>query len=148
MILSNTGLNQNEFAEKVGIHSSSVRNYLSGTKAQTSVIGKIIAAFPEYNKDWIALGRGPMLVGGPEPTDTYGAQKVTPNEPQGLTLYERMFELLNAQISQKDVEIQRLLNILDRQSQSLAKFEASPEGTGEMTLSRGDLDTEGLAEAA
>jgi transcriptional regulator with XRE-family HTH domain len=55
-----------EFALKLGIQPSSISHLLSGrNNPSLDFVKKLKETFPEYNLDWIVLGKGPMTVSVP-----------------------------------------------------------------------------------
>lgn len=56
------GLNQTEFADKIGINQSNLSNILKGVRpCGNGVIDKIRLSFPELNDKWLLYGEGEML---------------------------------------------------------------------------------------
>ncbi len=55
-----------EFALKLGIQPSNISHLLSGrNNPSLDFVKKLKETFPEYNLDWIVLGKGPMTVSEP-----------------------------------------------------------------------------------
>ena len=55
-----------EFADRLGIQPSNVSHLLSGrNNPSLDFVRKLKETFPEYNLDWIVLGKGPMTVSEP-----------------------------------------------------------------------------------
>ena len=55
-----------EFALKLGIQPSSISHLLSGrNNPSLDFVKKLKETFPEYNLDWIIMGKGPMTVSEP-----------------------------------------------------------------------------------
>ena len=62
-IIALEGLTASAFADKIGIQRSNVSHILNGRNGQPSnpsfeVLQKILATFPQYNTDWLVMGRG------------------------------------------------------------------------------------------
>lgn len=59
---SYTQLNQNEFAEKVGVSQGNLTHWENDyNRPNTIKINKIKSAFPELNINWLITGSGEML---------------------------------------------------------------------------------------
>ena len=55
-----------EFALRLGIQPSNVSHLLAGrNNPSLEFVKKLKETFPEYNLDWIVLGKGPMTVSEP-----------------------------------------------------------------------------------
>lgn len=55
-----------EFALRLGIQPSNISHLLSGrNNPSLDFVKKLKETFPEYNLDWIILGRGPITVSEP-----------------------------------------------------------------------------------
>lgn len=55
-----------EFAIRLGIQPSNVSHLLSGrNNPSLDFVRKLKETFPEYNLDWIVMGKGPMTVSEP-----------------------------------------------------------------------------------
>ena len=55
-----------EFADRLGIQPSNVSHLLSGrNNPSLDFVRKLKETFPEYNLDWIVLGKGPVTVSEP-----------------------------------------------------------------------------------
>ncbi len=60
-----------EFAIRLGIQPSNVSHLLSGrNNPSLDFVRKLKETFPEYNLDWIIMGKGPMTVSEPFMTST------------------------------------------------------------------------------
>ena len=64
-----------EFAIRLGIQPSNVSHLLSGrNNPSLDFVRKLKETFPEYNLDWIILGKGPMTVSEPFVTNVPSAE--------------------------------------------------------------------------
>ena len=55
-----------EFALRLGIQPSNISHLLSGrNNPSLDFVKKLKETFPEYNLDWIVMGKGPMTVSEP-----------------------------------------------------------------------------------
>lgn len=55
-----------EFATQLGIQPSNISHLLSGrNNPSLDFVKKLKETYPEYNLDWIIMGRGPMTVSEP-----------------------------------------------------------------------------------
>lgn len=80
-----------EFADRLGIQPSNVSHLLSGrNNPSLDFVRKLKETFPEYNLDWIVLGKGPMTVSEPfvvssPPSEPHAVESEklenTPNPP-------------------------------------------------------------------
>ena len=80
-----------EFADRLGIQPSNVSHLLSGrNNPSLDFVRKLKETFPEYNLDWIVLGKGPITVSEPfvvtsPPAEAHSfeseEQEDTPNPP-------------------------------------------------------------------
>ncbi len=112
-IIASEGLTASAFADKIGIQRSNVSHILNGRNGQPSnpsfeVLQKILATFPQYNTDWLVMGRGEIRrqpvqmsifdeIGEPEPVaanisgsegevaNHIGIEDVEHSEPQVIT---------------------------------------------------------------
>lgn len=54
--------NQQDFVERIGSDKSTVSQILNGHISIPSILfGKIVAAFPQFNEDWLRSEKGSML---------------------------------------------------------------------------------------
>lgn len=89
-----------EFAMRLGIQPSNVSHLLAGrNNPSLDFVKKLKETFPEYNLDWIVLGKGPMTVSEPFsdlvlPTESMrtDAQKV---DNHGYEVEESLFSIEN-----------------------------------------------------
>lgn len=71
LIIETEGVTQVAFAETTGINTSTLNHVLTGrNNPSVDVISKILAAYPQYESDWLLHGSGPMW------TETYSEQQV------------------------------------------------------------------------
>lgn len=65
-IIRSKNLTAAEFALRLGIQPSNISHLLSGrNNPSLDFVKKLKETFPEYNLDWIVLGRGPITVSEP-----------------------------------------------------------------------------------
>ena len=75
-----------EFALRLGIQPSNISHLLSGrNNPSLDFVKKLKETFPEYNLDWIVLGRGPITVSEP-------FTPITPIEPVLITSGQEVTE--------------------------------------------------------
>ncbi|MGN0032834.1 MAG: helix-turn-helix domain-containing protein [Candidatus Limimorpha sp.] len=73
-ILRSRNLTATQFADLVGIGPSNVSHLLSGrNKPSFDFLVKLKEVFPEYNLDWIMLGKKPITINDPSPIRTDNA---------------------------------------------------------------------------
>jgi len=61
LIMKYYSIDEETFAKKVGIMSTTLDHILKGRKnASLDIIKKIISAFPEINSEWLLMGKGAM----------------------------------------------------------------------------------------
>lgn len=71
LIIETEGVTQVAFAETTGINTSTLNHVLTGrNNPSVDVISKILAAYPQYESDWLLHGSGPMW------TEAYSDQQV------------------------------------------------------------------------
>lgn len=71
LIIETEGVTQVAFAETTGINTSTLNHVLTGrNNPSVDVISKILAAYPQYESDWLLHGSGPMW------TEVYSEQQV------------------------------------------------------------------------
>lgn len=71
LIIETEGVTQVAFAEMTGINTSTLNHVLTGrNNPSVDVISKILAAYPQYESDWLLHGSGPMW------TEAYSEQQV------------------------------------------------------------------------
>lgn len=70
-ILDDSGLNQQEFAERIAIAPATLSNILKGRQAKynTDMVMSIIAQFPQYSLQWLMSGNGDKYVPQPGNSD-------------------------------------------------------------------------------
>ena len=67
-LIQQFGLTKNSFAVSLGKTASVVQHLIDGrNKPGYDLLCKVFEIYPNVSRDWLLLGRGPMLVGG-EPT--------------------------------------------------------------------------------
>ena len=65
-IMRAKNLKASDFAAQLGIQPSAVSHILAGrNNPSLELVKKIKETFPEYNLDWIILGKGPMTLSEP-----------------------------------------------------------------------------------
>ena len=65
-IIRSKNLTAAEFALQLGIQPSNISHLLSGrNNPSLDFVKKLKETFPEYNLDWIVMGRGPITVSEP-----------------------------------------------------------------------------------
>lgn len=65
-IIRAKNLTASEFALRLGIQPSNVSHLLAGrNNPSLEFVKKLKETFPEYNLDWIVMGKGPMTVSEP-----------------------------------------------------------------------------------
>ena len=89
-----------EFALRLGIQPSNVSHLLAGrNNPSLEFVKKLKETFPEYNLDWIVLGKGPMTVSEPYVVDTMhtdsSKNEIQDIETQRLGLQESLFSIEN-----------------------------------------------------
>ena len=89
-----------EFAVQLGIQPSNVSHLLAGrNNPSLEFVKKLKETFPEYNLDWIVLGKGPMTVSEPYVVDTMHSDssrnEIRDIETQRLGLQESLFSIEN-----------------------------------------------------
>lgn len=89
-----------EFAVQLGIQPSNVSHLLAGrNNPSLEFVKKLKETFPEYNLDWIVLGKGPMTVSEPYVVDTMhtdsSRNEIQDIETQRLGLQESLFSIEN-----------------------------------------------------
>lgn len=65
-IIRAKNMTASEFADRLGIQPSNVSHLISGrNNPSLEFVKKLKETFPEYNLDWIVLGKGPMTLSDP-----------------------------------------------------------------------------------
>lgn len=98
-----------EFAVQLGIQPSNVSHLLAGrNNPSLEFVKKLKETFPEYNLDWIVLGKGPMTVSEPYVVDTMHSDssrnEIRDIETQRLGLQESLFSIDNNPNDEKVVQ--------------------------------------------
>lgn len=81
-----------EFADRLGIQPSNVSHLLSGrNNPSLDFVRKLKETFPEYNLDWIVLGKGPMTVSEPfvvtsPPAEAHSVESEEPEDTPNPTV--------------------------------------------------------------
>lgn len=93
-LIQQFGLTKNSFAISLGKTASVVQHLIDGrNKPGYDLLCRVFEIYPNVSRDWLLLGRGPMLVGGepaPKPAASVPAPVATPTpelplEPIDLT---------------------------------------------------------------
>jgi hypothetical protein len=80
-LIQQFGLTKNSFAISLGKTASVVQHLIDGrNKPGYDLLCKVFEVYPNVSRDWLLLGRGPMLVGG-EPI-AKAAPRVAPAVPE------------------------------------------------------------------
>jgi len=80
-LIKQFGLTKNSFAISLGKTASVVQHLIDGrNKPGYDLLCKVFEIYPNVSRDWLLLGRGPMLVGG-EPAPK-AAPRVAPAAPE------------------------------------------------------------------
>ena len=98
-----------EFALRLGIQPSNISHLLSGrNNPSLDFVKKLKETFPEYNLDWIVMGRGPMTVSEPfvEPTSV---GQVTSKDGQEKVEEQMPEETLFSQPKEVDVPVKQMV---------------------------------------
>ena len=79
-LIQQFGLTKNSFAISLGKTASVVQHLIDGrNKPGYDLLCKVFEIYPNVSRDWLLLGRGPMLVGGePTPKAVATPAKATP----------------------------------------------------------------------
>jgi hypothetical protein len=90
LLIKQFGLTKNSFAISLGKTASVVQHLIDGrNKPGYDLLCKVFEIYPNVSRDWLLLGRGPMLVGGePAPKaaiSTVPAAAEAPLEPIDLS---------------------------------------------------------------
>jgi hypothetical protein len=89
-LIKQFGLTKNSFAVSLGKTASVVQHLIDGrNKPGYDLLCKVFEIYPNVSRDWLLLGRGPMLVSGePTPKPIFAPKEPTeepPLEPIDLT---------------------------------------------------------------
>lgn len=69
-ILRSKNMTASQFAEKMKIQPSNVSHLLNGrNKPSVDFLVKLKEVFPEYNFDWIIMGKKPITINDPNPVN-------------------------------------------------------------------------------
>lgn len=107
------GKNQSSFASSVGVSHTAIGKIVKGeTQPRFSLIDSILKAYPEVSRDWLLEGTGEMFINKPT---------ITPTTPEAylqdyLKRLEERFEKLSEQLTVKDRQIDRLMDLLGKPS--------------------------------
>ena len=102
-----------EFAFQLGIQPSNISHLLSGrNNPSLDFVKKLKETFPEYNLDWIVMGKGPMTVSEPfvEPTSV---GQVTASDGQEKVEGQMPEETLFSQPKEVDLPIKQMVTPTD-----------------------------------
>ena len=82
-LIQQFGLTKNSFAMSLGKTASVVQHLIDGrNKPGYDLLCKVFEIYPNVSRDWLLLGRGPMLVsGGPASKLVSPAAATTPEQP-------------------------------------------------------------------
>ena len=74
-----------EFALRLGIQPSNVSHLLAGrNNPSLEFVKRLKETFPEYNLDWIVMGRGPMTVSEPFMASEPAVEPVAPSVKENV----------------------------------------------------------------
>lgn len=110
-LIFNLGVNQSLFAKTIGFSQPSVNKIISGqTKPSYSLLEAICVSYPQVNKDWLIQGKGEMF---------QTTQSLPPSTGDNYLLeylrrLEDKFEKLTEQLTVKDKQIDRLMDLLGK----------------------------------
>lgn len=99
-----------EFALRLGIQPSNISHLLSGrNNPSLDFVKKLKETFPEYNLDWIVLGKGPMTVSEPflELASVGQDAAMSEQEKESELLSE---EMLFSQQEESDMSMKRVVS--------------------------------------
>lgn len=112
-----------EFAIRLGIQPSNISHLLSGrNNPSLDFVRKLKDTFPEYNLDWIVMGKGPMTVSEPYimPVSGTGLPEMKAEENKadvlGGTLFdtpEMSYESEKQQYPLQDNGLKKLILVYD-----------------------------------
>ena len=75
-IIASEGLNSSAFADLIGIQRSNISHILNGRNGPSlELLQKILNNFPQYNTDWLVMGRGEIYK-KPVQTTIFDALKI------------------------------------------------------------------------
>ena len=82
-LIQQFGLTKNSFAISLGKTASVVQHLIDGrNKPGYDLLCRVFEIYPNVSRDWLLLGRGPMLVsGGPSPKPEVSATLAAPEHP-------------------------------------------------------------------
>ncbi len=64
LLLNHIGLSVSAFEQAIGASNGSIRKAIEeGRGLNSTTIEKIVSKYPQYNYDWLIVGRGNMLLG-------------------------------------------------------------------------------------
>lgn len=88
-LIQQFGLTKNSFAMSLGKTASVVQHLIDGrNKPGYDLLCRVFEIYPNVSRDWLLLGRGPMLVGGELPVKAAVAAAGAPLEPLDLSAIE------------------------------------------------------------
>ena len=106
-----------EFALRLGIQPSNISHLLSGrNNPSLDFVKKLKETFPEYNLDWIVMGKGPMTVSEPYVEST-SVEQVASTDGQEKTNGQLPEETLFGQSEEVDLPIRQVTS----QNESMLK---------------------------
>jgi hypothetical protein len=121
-----SGMNKKNWSALVGTHENNIIAIINGRKKATpAILARIADASPEYNRDWVTRGFGPMLTDGtPEPSV---ANSVTLNDELQDAKNISFTAHLMKQVDRLTEDNSNLIKTVMTLTQQLGKFSVQSE---------------------
>jgi transcriptional regulator with XRE-family HTH domain len=115
-------LSVRKFSKKTGISSTGVHNIVNNhVTPRLETLGTILKTFPNVNRDWLISGEGEMFA------------LIEQSNPQSSSFATTLLQKLEAEISKKDKEIERLWDLVSKLA-PVGKLKASTMSLNSMQL--------------
>lgn len=110
MIIDSEKLNEYSFSKRIGKSNTAIAKIVKGgSKPGFEIIEAVLVEFPSINSDWLIHGTGQMTKEVQRDAGTPGAYL-----QEYLQKLEERFEKLTEQLTAKDKQIEKLMDLLGK----------------------------------
>jgi phage repressor protein C with HTH and peptisase S24 domain len=113
-VIEHKKIKKEKFYAKIGVTSANFRGKAKETPINSTAIENILAEIPDVNPEWLLTGKGEMLK---------NAQPVKEEKGDAAVPAQQIFELLKAQLEEKDRQIAALTEVLKGKNDNAAPVE-------------------------
>ena len=90
-LIQQLGLNKNAFAQSLGKTASVIQHLMDGrNKPGYDLLYKVFEVYPNVSRDWLMLGKGPMMLTDSAPAKEEARSAIEPISPPAATTQEAL----------------------------------------------------------